>query len=341
MELDLKSTLKIIEQQKLRKIEKLREECLSKWEDNKTLNLQELKEFAFSGQAAREILKKHPFSEKEHSIDQIGLAFNILEATRDEIIDQYGIFHASNLYDGFTKINQIEKQITSEVFRFSFCASSLVQAYRRLKSVAPNVSEKLDDITKTIFDDKGSSAFIQGLRNNSAHENIFKVSPTGSIEFDEKKVVRSTIEFDTKELLEKGSWNSEAKAFIEKNDVLNVVDLIDAYFKKSKKLYKSYLGETGLVKEIGFTEMNRCRVAIHTIGNITWLNITLQNAKAKGIEPYSFLGEYFTEAELKRIFCFQANSKDQVNFMINLRDPLKLCDDSLRDKLYEVFDCLD
>jgi hypothetical protein len=69
------------------------------------------------------------------------------------------------------------------------------------------------------------------------------------------------------------------------------------------------------------------------------LGILLQGAKQRGTDPYAHLVEHFTKEELGRIYCLPSHSREQVDFMVELRDPLGFCGKDLLEGLYDLFGC--
>jgi len=336
----LRTISEIMKRQKERDKERIHTQCRESWENERHLNLLELRDLGYLGLNAGEILKTHPFFAIDQAIAQIRTAFGIHRNSFTLMIRDYGGFHAGLLYRDIPDYNQLSAEITQKLFQFVFSASSLIQAYRRFLSAAPYYREPFERARCKIFDNPGLSAFVQNLRNCYSHRNIISVSPKSSIRMGEERGVLSSVEFDKSELLEiPKAWNVEARGFIENAERLDVMEIVSDYYTRTKKLYESYLSETGVVRSYGFADLARSREAQKAISRIIWLGIVMQNAKKNSINPYNYFSGYFTEEESQRIYCLPANSRQQVNYMISLRDPLGLCDDDLRKKLYELFDC--
>jgi hypothetical protein len=67
------------------------------------------------------------------------------------------------------------------------------------------------------------------------------------------------------------------------------------------------------------------------------LAIVLQSAIPKRLNPYEYLDRWFTKDELEMAYALADRSKDQVDYLISLRDPLGLCPEYTRSKLYKLF----
>ena len=73
------------------------------------------------------------------------------------------------------------------------------------------------------------------------------------------------------------------------------------------------------------------------IGEKVSLGIILQIAVPKKLNPYEYLDKWFTEDELKNIYSFDDHTKEQLEYMISLRDPFGFCDRHTREELYKLF----
>lgn len=309
------------------------------WASQQHVDLSTLTEFGYLGDSGNAIIDAHPFAATDQAIAQVRIAFGIHRAAYESMVKDYGGFHAGLLYRVFPDYNQLSAAITHQVFQFVFSASSLIQAYRRFLSTTPEKEVAFERARLKIFDNLGLSAFVQKLRNCYGHQSIISVVPKSQIRFGDYREVNTNIEFDKSELLRiPDAWNVDARRFIEDSEHLDVMTIVSDYYMSSKELYESYLTETGVLCSYGFTDLARCREARSAVSRIVSLGLVLQIAKKNALNPYSYLARYFSEDELERIYSLPANSIEQINYMITLRDPLNLCDDDLRKKLYELFD---
>lgn len=196
------------------------------------------------------------------------------------------------------------------------------------------------EVFSEAFHDRDLMAFVQKVRNCYGHEMLLHVTPKGTISLGNKIEVESALVFDKERLLIlKDAWNKEAKHFIESNDELNVLEIVNRYYQMALSLYHSYGSATGASHSDGYREIKRCKQGVFAASKIMALGILLQGAKQRGIDPYAHLAMHFTADEIDRIQCFHSYTPEQVDFMIELRDPLGFCDNSLREELYKVFGC--
>lgn len=256
------------------------------------------------------------------------------------MVELYGHFHAALIYDGFKYTEEVAWKSTHEVFKYVFAASALVQAYRRFLALEVRDKKGYDRAFGRSFHDTELMNFVQKLRNCYGHQMLLRVSPVGKIIHGESVKVESALTFDREILLSlKDAWNADAKGFLEKTTKLNVLDIISQYHRMASSMYQSYKSASGVSHTVGFREVMRCKQAIKSAHHVISLGILLQGAKQRGTDPYHHLTDYFTKEELERIYCFPSRSREQVDFMVALRDPLGFCDEHLLGRLYDVFGC--
>jgi hypothetical protein len=337
---DLQSWVGVINDQRDERDRIVLEACVSRWREGQCLPLELLRDFAWSAKGDKWLEEYHPFYNVIKATEQIKTAFEILVSARASLISVYGNYHAAITYDGFKSAEKASMEATQDIFKYVFAASALVQAYRRFLSIDDSFREGFNRELSASFHKKGLMDFIQKLRNCYGHQNLFKVVPVGTVHFGDKKSVESGLIFEKSRLLEiDNAWNREAKEFIERAERLDLLDIIDEYHKMAKSLFKSYQSASGVIYRPDFQEIARCKLATKLVSKMTWLGVMLQQARQRNVDPYRFVGDYFTEAELERIHCLRPNSREQVDFMIQLRDPIGLCRDDLRQSLYSFFGC--
>lgn len=282
-------------------------------------------------------LELHPFYKIHKLLEEVKSVFEILTCARNEVIKVYGIFLASIRFDGFNDRENVELAATAAVFQFSFAAASLVSMYRRLKSEYPSSASALDDLKARCFPDRGLSTFVQELRNSYGHRRIFKVQKKGNMRFAERVEIDANLNFNSQELLRNSDWGVDAKSFLLGKADVDVLDAIEKYYQSAKHFHQKYVNAAGIGDMSGALEFARLSQLSEINPKIAWLKIMGQIAKDRGSDPYDFLTSYFSDSEIGRINCFPRRSKEQVDFMITISDPLSLCDFSLRKMLYDLF----
>lgn len=163
-------------------------------------------------------------------------------------------------------MDEILAVATKEVFAFAFAAASLVAAYRRLKSAAPQMEKSFDTLCSEIFADRPLQEFIKELRNNFGHSSLFEAQPQYTITFGERRRVTTDLRFERAALLA-GTWNTPAQAFIDNSKTLDVMEIISDYFRRADELHRRYPSATGLEHDPRFKDfirLNEARKVIST-----------------------------------------------------------------------------
>ncbi|SDY90708.1 hypothetical protein [Citreimonas salinaria] len=334
------SLLNAFNEQKKEAENLLLQDCKALWEAGEHLPMELLKRFGWSGKGNEWLENHHPFFAVYEATTQIETAFKILVQARASLVELYGHYHAGLMYDGFELSEEIAWKATHESFKYVFAASALVQAYRRFLNFGEVDKEGYDRVFSRAFPDTELMAFVQKLRNCYGHQMLLEVSPVGTVSYGDDIKVESGLTFDRVKLLAlKDAWNADAKRFIERSDKLNVLEIVGKYHRMASELFEGYGSATGVIHTVGFREIARCKQAITSAGKIISLGIILQSAKQRAVDPYAHLAKHFTKNELEKIRCLPSHSREQVDYMVALRDPLGLCDDKLRAELYELFEC--
>lgn len=337
---NLASAIDLVNEQKRQANVLLLQEIKECWENDGHLPLEALKKFAWSGRGKEWLEGFHPFFPTFEAMGQIEMAYEMLVQARASLIELYGHYHASLVYDGFALTEEVAWKTTHEVFKYVFAASALIQSYRRfLKFDIPDQDGYTRAFNLT-FHDRELMAFVQNLRNCYGHQMLLQVSPKSTVSLGDNRQAESALTFD-KKLLHSlpDAWNLEAMNFLKRSNELNVLEIISQYHQMASTLFHSYGNATGVTHSTGFKDVVRCKQAITSVGRMSSLGMVLQAAKNRATDPYAHLANDFTKEELERIHCFPSHSREQVDFMIGLRDPLGFCDAGLRKLLYDVFNC--
>jgi len=287
------------------------------------------------------LVDAHPARKHQLHLENIQRAFEILQASRSALIDIAGKFHARVEHNTKRKDewDTTLNDATREVYTYSCAASSLVQAYRHLLSAWPEIKDSYEKLKTQIIQPSGVIAFISELRRSNNHFEIVKASPSYSITNRGKgdREVKSSISFDRKAILESRDWNTKAKQFVKDRESLEVLSLVDDHFAVASDFKRLFIHRTGIRNDRSFRDLQKIAHAREVIGRRVWLNVVLQQALAANLNPYEYLESWFTEEELKNIYSFGDHTKEQLEYMIGLRDPFGFCDFHTRRDLYQLF----
>jgi hypothetical protein len=118
---------------------------------------------------------------------------------------------------------------------------------------------------------------------------------------------------------------------------LQVIELVNAHFELASEFYRKAPNRIGATSDWRFRDLQKLKVARQSMSYRHSLVIILQAALSKKLNPYEYLDRWFTPEEVRRIRAMPDHSKEQVDYLISLRDPLGLCDTTTRDQLYRLF----
>ncbi|MER8484286.1 hypothetical protein [Mesorhizobium sp. M1322] len=285
------------------------------------------------------VLSLHPARILVENLNNVKRAFDILTRSREAFIEIVGKFHARVMHDHMeTSDFELALSVaTKEVYTYSIAAVSLVQAYRHLLSGNPEIKADYDTTRVEVFGDSQIVKFFSHLRNSYNHSRILIASPHYTITHGDSKEVVSGIAFDKDAILKNDDWPQETKPFIEAKGDLQVIDLINEHYKMAKRFFDIIIFRTGIYKNVSYRDYYRILQARTVAGHLSTMGIMLQIAVPKNLNPYQYLNAYFTPEQLLNIYCLKDHTKEQVDYMISLKDTLGLCDESTRGQLYKLF----
>lgn len=286
-----------------------------------------------------ELIAIHPFWQVWEAIDRVSQAYMILKTSFEQVLSSYGKLISSAEHGDTVDHDGIERESLHSIFQFSFAAFSLVESYYGIRGRREGISENLSNLRKREFVDAEMAEFVKKLRNNYGHVWILKPRSSFNMSFVGERRVTAKIEFRTSELLRNGDWNAGAKRFLSRSETVDIIFVAKEYFRSATRFHQKYLSETGLRFDPGYSEIARCFAVRKVLRDISSIEIVLQQLKGKSICPYDFLDRYFSAEELLRINSFDCWGREQVDYMISLRDPFGLLPESTRQKLYCLFRC--
>jgi hypothetical protein len=118
---------------------------------------------------------------------------------------------------------------------------------------------------------------------------------------------------------------------------IDVTELLAAYAQKVESFYGWLLPEVEAHLPIAVQDYRACRQAVkshHSKLSYEFLIRTWINA---GVDPYQHLPKHLTSEQLKAAQELPHRSAGQVDFIISCVDRHGVCNDSLRNTVYEFF----
>jgi hypothetical protein len=335
---------KLMERQRADTARQLFSEIEAQWERFGEIRDRDvLLRFAFSDEDFfKKCLLAHRARILHDNVGNVKRAFDILSQSRAALVDLAGTFHSRIEYDLIARDEQDEvlSKATKEIYTYSCAASSLVQAYRHLISGSVELEARYDALKNDLISNVGLFAFFADLRRANNHLHILVAAPHYSITNDfrtGKRTVISGIAFDRDRAMQSDGWNRKSKEFVAGIQNLDVMKLVEEHYTVASEFKRLILTRTGIRNDKQFRDYARIKVARQTMSYQTSLGIILQVAIPKKLNPYEYLERWFTSIELERAYGFQDHTKEQVDYLISLRDPLGLCASHTRTDLYKLF----
>jgi hypothetical protein len=319
-------------------------EILEQWSTHGEIQDRDLLfRLAFSSeQFYRRCLDSHPARWRWEAIENVRLAFRILSASRGALIKIVGALHSTVVYrenDDSTHPETLAAA-TKELFTYSCAALSLVQAYRHLFPKGERYADRYEATLVDILRDEPIVGFIHEVRRANNHLHILKASPHYTVTRDLREgleSVESGLRFSRTAIEDNKDMKAGARDFVRSRNDLDVVKLVDEYHKLIQNFYQVIFVRSGLHDDVGIRDLMRIHEARKAISYRNSLAIILQIAIPKKLNPYEYLDRWFNEDELARAYTFRDHTKEQFEYLIALRDPMRFCDNHTRKQLYTLF----
>jgi hypothetical protein len=299
-----------------------------------------------SQQFYEQCLRSHPARSLDDDAINVERAFEILKMSRNALIDLAGTLHARVSHDihGRDDHSQMISAATREMYTYSCAAASLVQAYRHLISGRAGIAAKYNALKNEMIRTSGAIKFFADLRVSNNHLHILLAIPHFTVTNDfktGKREVTSGLALDKTKIMNGAHWSEDSKRYLSEIGTkhADAVHLVDEHFAIVSEFKRVVFTRTGIQDDIAFRDLRRIITARATISYQNTLAIILQIAIPKHLNPYEYLEKWFTVSELQRAYALPDHSKDQVDYLIALRDPLGLCPDDIRNRLYDLFCC--
>jgi hypothetical protein len=288
------------------------------------------------------ILAEHPAKKLADNVENARRVFSILSASRSELIDLAGQFHYRVLHNPHDEhdLDAILRAATKEVYTYSGAAEALVQAYHHMVPSDSKFSLSYKALRAEIIGDSNVIRFFKDLRNSNNHIHILEATPHYSFKQSfaaGTTEVTSELRFNSHAILNGERFTQQSKSMAIDKEHLPVIPLVNEHFEIASQFYNRVLVKTGIHRDALLRDFARIKVARKSMSYRNALAILLQIAVPQKLNPYEYLHAWFTEDELKHIYAFPDHSKEQLEYMISLRDPLQTCDATTRKELYKLF----
>ena len=226
---------------------------------------------------------------------------------------------------------------TAQKDTIAYCSLTIgiYETVREIQKVRKDIRNDLITIQNQ-FSSDNLTIFIRELRNNLLHGAV--VIPSWKIFYEKHSELPSgSMNYSKEELLSDGRWTKSRKFLrdIQEADI-HIADLVGKHYKTVDKFYRSIqdlFARNVTPAERDFFEIED---SFKQSSKSQWVKIIVDQF-GKDKDPYDYLHRFFNPADVRAIMRFPKHSKEQVDFVIGLRDAEYDVDDELREMLYRKF----
>lgn len=228
----------------------------------------------------------------------------------------------------------ITEPVQKDVMAFCSAAHATIDTVRRVRKLREDVAAQIEEVISASFSDDVCD-FIMALRMNISHGSVSL--PRWSVHYS-KGTSDGVMNFAASDILSFGDWNGKSKRYIRscEGGEVNIAEAIGEYFNRLTKFYwavEDIFARNPTPAETDFYDIEdsfRRRAAGQ------WIKVLVSQV-GKNLDPYDYLHHFFDSSEVRQILRRARHSKEQVDYLIALKDTEIECDESLRDMLYRYF----
>ena len=208
---------------------------------------------------------------------------------------------------------------------------------RRIEGARPDIKDKIRSISGKCFD-RDVTVFVKDLRKNLFHGSV--VIPRWQVSRNWQNSTGS-MTYEKQELLGFGNWNTRSKEYVSKvsGREINLASVVREHFNLletfNRRLQDLFAGNVSAAEKDFFEiEDSRKRILRRDLAKLTMSQMVHM---FRNKDPYEYLHKFFDPATVREIMRRPWRSKEQVDFMIELKAAELDCDDDLRHLFYEFF----
>lgn len=290
---------------------------------------------------AQEWVDEHPGRVFVARLESLKAMLGIFEGSAEQFGECLVRFHADAQKGHVFRRNRrsvleaYEQQFQKLLYVFASSAMSLVDQARALskKVTLPDYEARV----REGFATNPRHRFIQELRVDVIHVTLHLTGWQLTSGSDEE----STWKFMLwpKKLTRLSEYKAQARKFVDEHPKgIDLGRLIADYSAHVREFHK-WLRQTaeGVVGEL-MADYERCTKRVAAVSSRSFWNFIIQQVVVAGKrDPYTYLVQYLTEAELAEVNALPHRSRRQVDRIIELVDEHEACDDELRQIIYKAF----
>jgi hypothetical protein len=225
------------------------------------------------------------------------------------------------------------REIRLALFSATTAAMALRDAYRRIQKKSPLAD--YDMKREEIFGASSQVAIVEGLRNYLSHRRNVEAHWEVSMTFH-PHFARFVLRQD--ELLDWDAWGALAQDYILANpEEIDIERIFADYKRRVEEFYSWFYSAFSRKGEPQLSEYRAYKQMLDRWASRSNWNILLDQFLLAKVDPYAYLNQYLTEAELKEVLSCLPRSPQQVNMIIEILDVFRACDEELRRKVFSLF----
>jgi hypothetical protein len=222
--------------------------------------------------------------------------------------------------------------VNKELFAALGAAKTLVDYSRRIKGMVPD--NQFESKKNEAFS-PNEHALIVALRNSVLHE-VHSAANWQKVYRGGPPVTHFVI--DREELLVDGNLSESARKHLYTlGPKIDVTALLSAYSRKVENFYNWLLPEVETHLPAVVKDYRACRQAVREHHVRLGYEFLIRTWIGAGIDPYQHLPKHLTPEQLKAMGTLPHRSTAQVNYIISCMDRHQVCDQRLRNTVYEFF----
>jgi hypothetical protein len=283
----------------------------------------------------------HPGRPVKEQLDSIQSVLRLFNKTANAFLANIERFHVeahtNNLFRRTRgdERRALKEELQEGLYVFTSCATTLADQTRTMSRLA-DISGYTDR-KDAAFANNPLHRFIQELRVDVVHVTFH--DPSWRLVAGDPSDRRTTFLLHSSELNRAKDYKPLARQYLSQNPKGVDLGLLVRSYRDQVNEFHEWL-RTALYASIGerIQDYERTARIIRAIGSRTWWRLILsQVVIQRKRDPYGYLDQYLTAAELAEILALPHRSKQQVDRVIELVDEDGACNDELRAVVYEAF----
>ncbi|QOJ34716.1 MAG: hypothetical protein HRU82_07070 [Nitrospira sp.] len=298
------------------------------------------REYFKSFTSVREAINEHPGYAVHKWISSLEKSFGIFKTSVQDLFNSIEKFKqeadAGELFGRpeRKKFDELVLKVEKELYTAASAAKALIdlsQIIREECNIAAQYGNKLAETFQA-----NEHIFIVNLRDYTNHGKVAPVNWNRKWARDQP--VRTEFRLDAAKLLESKRWTSPAREYIKAHpNGIDIRSLFEDYAMRTAKFQEWFRDTIAKNREEDLREYRRYITFVNAIDSHCFWREMMRQVLSRGLDPYLYLDDHLTPAELQEVLQLPKHSAKQVDRIIEILDEYAACDNDLRNSAYEAF----